>query len=111
MILDQRTNNRVSFFVGGDLYRDAEGEKLGRVVIRDISYSGLCIETLEPLEAGQTAYLDFEIAGRFSFRRVPVMVARTHPGAGSYVTGLNFHRGEDRRKIRHALAYTIESSS
>jgi hypothetical protein len=109
MISDQRNHNRVSFFVGGDIYPSVDGDKLGRVIIRDISYSGLCIETLEPLESGQTAYLDFEIAGRFVFRRVPVTVARSEKNSGSYVTGLNFHRGEDRRKVRHALTFTIES--
>lgn len=111
MISDQRSHNRVSFFVGGDIYKEAEGEKIGRVIIRDISYGGLCIETLEPWESGQVAYLDFEIAGRFAFRRVPVVVARSTKNGGSYVTGLNFHRGDDRRKVRHALTYTIESSN
>ena len=55
--------------------------------------------------------MDFEIAGRFAFRRVPVVVARSTKNGGSYVPGLNFHRGEDRRKVRHALTFTIESSS
>ncbi len=111
MISDQRAHNRVSFFVGGDIYRQPEGEKLGRVVIRDISYSGLCIETLEPWEPGDIAYLDFAIAGRFEFRRIPVIVARSHNQQGSFVTGLNFRQGEDRRRVRHALAFTIESSN
>jgi len=111
VISDQRTHNRVSFFVGGDIYRESDGEKIGRVIIRDISYGGLCIETLEPWETGEKAFLDFEIAGRFDFRRIPVVVARSEKTVGSYLTGLNFHRGEDRRRVRHALTYTIESSN
>lgn len=111
MISDQRSHNRVSFFVAGDIFRHPEGEKIGRVIIRDISFGGLSIETLESWEPGETAYLDFDIAGRFSFRKIPLTVARTARNGGSYVTGLNFHHGEDRRKIRHALAFTIESSN
>jgi hypothetical protein len=56
MISDQRAHNRVSFFVGGDIYREAEGEKVGRVIIRDISFSGLRIETLEPWEPGEVRF-------------------------------------------------------
>jgi hypothetical protein len=111
MISDQRAHNRVSFFVGGDIYREAEGEKVGRVIIRDISFSGLRIETLEPWKPGDTVFLDFAIAGRFEFRRVPVVVARSDNNQGSFVTGLNFRQGEDRRRVRHALTYTIESSN
>jgi hypothetical protein len=111
MISDQRAHSRVSFFVGGDIYRAAEGDKIGRVIIRDISFSGLRIETLEPWEPGETVFLDFAIAGRFEFRRVPVVVARSDGNQGSYVTGLNFRQGEDRRRVRHALTYTIENSN
>ncbi|MBL0059371.1 MAG: PilZ domain-containing protein [Elusimicrobia bacterium] len=111
MITDQRAHNRVSFFFGGDIYKDADGEKVGRVIIRDISFSGLRIETLEPWEPGQTVFLDFDIAGRFEFRRVPVVVARSDGNQGSFVTGLNFRQGEDRRRVRHALTYAIESSN
>ena len=111
MISDQRAHNRVSFFVGGDIYRQAEGQKVGRAIIRDISFSGLRIETLESWEPGEVVYLDFAIAGRFEFRRVPVVVARSERNMGSFVTGLNFRQGEDRRRVRHALTYAIENSN
>ncbi len=111
MISDQRAHNRVSFFVGGDIYRQAEGQKVGRAIIRDISFSGLRIETLESWEPGEVVYLDFAIAGRFEFRRVPVVVARREGNMGSFVTGLNFRQGEDRRRVRHALTYAIENSN
>ena len=112
MISDQRTNNRMSFFVGGDMYRDALGEKrMGRVIIRDISVDGLCVECLDALEVGDGVFVDFEIAGRFFFRHVPVTVTRVQKNQGSYLTGLNLRQGEDRRRIKSALAFSIESSS
>jgi|GEM_PF-2518808 len=111
MISDQRAHNRVSFFVGGDIYRNPEGEKVGRVIIRDISYSGLSIETLESWEPGELVWVDFVIAARFEFRRIPAIVARSHNVQGSYITGLNFRQGEDRRRVRHALSFAIENSN
>lgn len=111
MISDSRTHNRVSFFMGGDLYRDPNGHKAGRAVIHDISFSGLRLETLEPLQAGENVFVDFTVCGRFRFNKVPVSVARTQRQGGSYLSGLRFQRGEDRRKIRQALAFAIESST
>ena len=111
MISDQRAHHRVSFFLGADVYKDPAGQKTGRAIIRDISFSGVRIETLEALEQGENVYLDFEIAGKFPFRRVPALVTRTYHHAGSYLAGLSFQRGEDRRHIRQALTYMIESST
>ncbi len=110
MISEQRTHHRVSFFLGGDIFKDPNADKVGRVIIRDISFSGIRIETLESFEPGETVFLDFDVCGRFSFHRVPAMVARTNRHAGSYLTGLSFRRGEDRRRIRQALAFMIENS-
>jgi hypothetical protein len=111
MISDQRSHYRVSFFLGGDIYKTVDGERIGRAIIRDVSFSGMRIETLEPLEQGETVYLDFEVGGRFRFPKVPLMVARLYRHTGSYLIGLTFQRGEDKRRVRQALAFMIESSS
>lgn len=111
MISDQRTNNRVSFFIKGDLYRDPQGlHRVGRVIIRDVSYSGLCVESLEILNPGDDFFLDFEIAGRFFFRRAPVTVTRAQKNQSVCLTGLSLRLGEDRRRIKTALTYAIENS-
>ena len=107
MITDQRSHYRVSFFMGGDLYKVGNSLKFGRAVIRDISTSGMRVETLEPLEQGEMVYVDFEIGGRFQFEKVPATVARLYPHTGSFLLGLSFQRGEDRRHVREALVYSL----
>ncbi|MBI4396731.1 MAG: PilZ domain-containing protein, partial [Elusimicrobia bacterium] len=87
------------------------GERVGRAVIRDISYSGMRIETLEALEQGETIFLDFDIAGRFVFQKVPMLITRVYRHSGSLLLGLTFQKGYDRRHIRHALTYVVESST
>lgn len=109
MINDQRSNPRVSLFISGTLYRGPSGEKPGRIVIRDLSAAGIRIESLYTLNKDQILYLDFEIAGRFSFVKVPVKVSRIYRHTGSYLSGLKFMKDEDHVRIQEALVYLIEN--
>lgn len=111
MILDQRSHHRVSFFMGGDIYKSADGDRVGRAVIRDASVSGLRIETLLPYEEGATLYLDFMVAGRFQFQKIPALVMRVYRHTGSYLLGLVFQEGHDRRRMRQALTFVMENAA
>jgi hypothetical protein len=111
MILDQRTSHRVSFFMGGDVYKTADGDRVGRAVVRDASVSGLRIESLVPFQEGETLHLDFTIAGRYQFQRVPALVMRVYRHTGSYLLGLALKEGHDRRRMRQALTFVIESAA
>ena len=108
MITDQRRDHRVSFFLGGDVYDSPDGSRAGRAVVRDVSVSGLRIEVLAPVEEGRTLYLDFTVAGKFHFQKIPVQVKRLYRHSGSYLLGLAFREAHDRRRAREALAYVIE---
>jgi hypothetical protein len=108
MITDQRYHPRVSFFMGGDIYKNQGGEKIGHTVIRDLSLSGMRVETLECLEVTQTVYVDFSVAGKFAFQRVPARVTRIYRNVGSYMAGLTFIDGHFKRKIHQALNFVLE---
>lgn len=111
MLTDQRTHYRVLCYVPCDVFESPEGEKKSRVIVKDVSFSGLCVESLEAFEPGETIYVDFSLAGRYVFNRVPVMVSRSNQHGGRHYCGLNFRRGEDRRKVRQALVYLMESAN
>jgi hypothetical protein len=108
MITDQRYNPRVSFFMGGDIYKNPRGEKIGRTIIRDLSLSGMRIETLDGLDLNQTVYVDFEVAGKFRFEKVPARVTRIFRHSGVFLAGLCFLDGHDKRRIRQALCFVLE---
>lgn len=106
MISDHRKNARVSFFSGGDLYRTLDGERVGRILIKDVSATGLRVETLESLKPGEQVFVDFHIRGVL-FDRVPVRVERVQAHAGSFLSGLSFQREDIRTKVQEALRSMI----
>jgi hypothetical protein len=110
MISDQRTSHRVSFFMGADVYRSPQGQKVGRAVVRDLSVSGMRLETLDALKQGETIFVDFNVAGKFDFQKTPATVTRVYRHSGSFLAGLTLQRGDDRRRMRQALAFVVESS-
>lgn len=97
--------------MGGDVYKTATGDRVGRAIIRDASAAGLRIETLLPFEEGETLFLDFTVAGRYQFQRIPALVMRVYRHTGSYLLGLAFQEGHDRRRMRQALTYVMESAA
>ena len=107
MISENRGSARVSLFTGGDVYRRPDGDKIGRAIIKDVSATGLRVETLEALAAGEQVYVDFQV-GSHVFSRVPVRVERAHVHAGSFLSGLSFQREDVRHRIRQALAKLFE---
>ena len=104
MITDHRGDVRVSVFSGGDLYRKADGERIGRALVKDVSGTGLKVETLESLSVGETAFIDFQIGKTAVFMRVPVRVERIRSHAGSFLAGMSFLQEEDRAQVRKALS-------
>jgi len=110
MISDQRYSPRVSFFMGGDIYVNPNGEKLGRTIIRDLSLSGMRIETLDGLDVNQTIYIDFEVAGKFAFRKVAARVTRLYRHTNCYLAGVTFLDSHEKRRIRHALTFVLEDN-
>ncbi|HRY30042.1 MAG TPA: PilZ domain-containing protein [Elusimicrobiota bacterium] len=110
MISDQRHHHRVSFFVGAGVSSNLEGSDSVRAVIRDISVSGLRIETLAKFEEGRTVYLDFNVAGRFQFTKMPAVVKRVYRHGGGFLLGLMMQDGTDRRRVRQALTYVMENA-
>jgi hypothetical protein len=111
MISDLRAHYRLSVRVPGNLYADLQAERSARVIVRELSCSGLGIETLENLEPGQDAVVQFEVGGRYVFARAPVVVLRHFRRPGGAVTALGFRQGEDRRRARQALMYLIENTN
>lgn len=110
MITDQRYNPRLSIFMGGDIYKNPHGDKLGRTIIRDISVSGMRIETLDGLAAHETVYVDFDVAGKFQFAKVPARVTRIFRHMDVFLAGLCFLDGHDKRRVHQALSYVLEDS-
>lgn len=106
MISDHRKNARVSFFSGGDIYRQPDGERVGRILIKDVSATGLRVETLETLKQGEQVFIDFQIRETI-FKRVPVRVERIQTHAGSFLSGLSFQREDVRSKVQEALRSII----
>ena len=109
MISDHRTEARVSVFIGGDLYREPGGERFARVLLKDVSATGLKVETLEPLTSGERVFIDFQV-GQNVFVQVPVRVERVQPHAGSYLSGLSFQDEDIRQDVRQSLAKLFESA-
>ncbi|MGQ0644152.1 MAG: PilZ domain-containing protein [Elusimicrobiota bacterium] len=108
MLTDQRYHPRVSVFFGGSLYKSPQGEKIGRAIIRDMSQSGMRIESIDPLEKDQTVYVDFEVAGRFDFKKVPALVTRSFKRQSGYLVGLTFLDGHHKRRVRQALSFVLD---
>ena len=111
MISDHRNDARVSVFSGGDLYRRPDGDKIGRAIIKDVSATGLRVETLESLPEGEQIFIDFQVGSGPIFTRVPVRVERVQTHAGSFLAGLSFQREDVRDRIRQALAKLFESGT
>lgn len=108
MITDHRGDVRVSIFSGGDLYRRSDGDRIGRALIKDVSATGLRVETLEALSLGEKVFIDFQIGKEAVFMRVPVKVERVRSYAGSFLAGISFQQEEDRLQVRRALAKLFE---
>jgi hypothetical protein len=104
MITELRGDARVSVFSGGDLYRKADGDRIGHALVKDVSATGLKVETLDCLNVGERIFVDFRIGKRAMFMRMPVRVERIQSHAGSYHSGLRFQNEEDRMQVRQALA-------
>ncbi len=111
MISDNRGNARVSIFSGGDLYRAPDGEKIGRAILKDVSATGLRVETLEPLTPGEQVFIDFQMAGGPVFSRVAARVERVQAHAGSFHAGLSFQREDVRHRVREALSKLFETGA
>ena len=109
MISDNRRQARVSVFTGGDLYRQPDGPKVCRAILKDVSVGGLQVEMLESLHAGEQVFIDFQIPGSPVFSRVAVRVERIQPFAGSFLAGLSFQREDVRSRVREALKKFVES--
>ena len=103
MISDHRSDARVSVFIGGDLYRERGSDRFARVLVKDVSATGLKVETLEPLTSGLKVFIDFQV-GENVFVQVPVRVERVQSHAGSYQSGLSFQDEDVRQDVRKALA-------
>lgn len=110
MIPEHRDNARVSVFSGGDLFRRPDGDRIGHAVLRDVSVSGVRVETLEPLTAGEQVYIDFQVGRTHVFSRVPVRVERVQSQGASYLAGLSFQREDVRHRVRQALARLFEGN-
>lgn len=110
MILDQRYCPRVSLFLDGELFKDPDGVRISRVVIRDLSSSGMRIEALDGLDLDETVYVDFSVAGRFDFKRIPARVTRIYPSASCNLVGLTFLNGHNKRKIHQALNFVLQDN-
>jgi hypothetical protein len=108
MISDNRSHPRVGIFSGGELYRRPDGERIGRALIKDVSATGLRVETLETLVPGEQVFLDFQVAGGPVFNRVATRVERVQSHAGSFLAGLSFQREDVRHRIRQVLAKLFE---
>jgi hypothetical protein len=110
MITDHRGEARVSVFSGGDLYRKSDGDRIGRALVKDVSGTGLRVETLESLSVGDEVFVDFQVGKGGLFLRVPVKVERVRTHAGSFLAGLSFRTEEDRAAVRRALAKLFDPS-
>jgi hypothetical protein len=107
VIRDQRRDHRVAFFLGADLYLRPDGEKAGRAVVRDLSVSGMRLEALAPVSEGKVLYVDFELAGRYKFQKVPAEVRRVYQHRNGFILGLVFQEPHDRRRLREALSSVL----
>ena len=97
MISDNREHSRVSVFFGGDVYRRPDGERVGRAILKDVSVTGLRVETLESLSPGEQVFVDFQMGPSHIFRRVPVRVERVTAMSGLLAVQLRGHGLPDER--------------
>lgn len=74
---NRRAHTRFPFFT--EVSYSDEQSRIYQEFVRDISSTGMFIETTQPLQQGQTLYVRMSIPGLDQEVRVPAEVVRSHP--------------------------------
>ena len=105
---EQRRHHRIMTVipVGIHFVQRSPAEGWGR--IRNISVSGVEVETHFPLKDSEKVYLSFAVEGWvLMFENVASRVIRARNFAGIYSAGVAFEDELDREHLREALVYLV----